>query len=329
MNSSRILGWCCLTMLMFAAACTPVEDRYRVPPFRGQVDIDIVRYDREFFEKGYIADTIFWPLYCEDIMQFGRPGEKETQCYLELFQNDSDVLKCYALSQIIFDEIDDLEKLLSEAFYRLQHFVPDLPIPKVSMHISGFGQSVVSAPGILSAGIDKYLGKDYPIYQELFYEYQCERMMAPQLPADYLNGWLRSEFTHASLMEDHRLLDYLVYEGKLLFLMEKILPSLDFELLAAWNREDYAWCVENEKNMWERILYYEHLYSRDALVLQKYIGDAPNTIYFTEDAPARAAIWLGYRMVEEYMRECPELDLLHLMMTVDADHILQTSLYRP
>ncbi len=319
------LGFLCL--LFFS--CQQTEGRYRVPRFHRQIDMDIARYDREFFETESISDSSFWYLYCEDIMQFGTVGERETQCYLELFHNDSDVCKTYRQAQIIFAENENLEATLSEAFFRLNHFVPDIPLPKVSMHISGFGQSIVSAPGILSAGIDKYLGKDYPIYKDLFYEYQLHRMIPEQLPADYLNGWLRSEFTHESLMSDMRLIDYLIYEGKMLFLLEKIFPQMPFEYLAAWTKTDYIWCVQNESPMWDRIQYYEHLYSRDPLVLQKYIGEAPNTIYFTEEAPARAAIWLGYRIVCEFMQQHPELDILPMMMEVDADKILQESLYRP
>lgn len=326
MKLCRLLPLLALCLLF---SCQQEEERYRVPRFRDQIDIDIVRYDREFFENGNIADSAFWYLYCENIMQFGTVGEKETQCYLELFHGDSDVCRTYRKAQTIFDENEKLEADLSEAFFRLKHFVPDIPLPKVSMHISGFGQSVVSAPGILSAGIDKYLGSDFPIYKELFYEYQLSRMIPEQLAADYLNGWLRSEFTHESLMEDVRLLDYLVYEGKILFLLEKIFPKMPFEYLAAWNRENYVWCVQNEAPMWERIQYYEHLYSRDPLVLQKYIGDGPSTVYFTEDSPARAAIWIGYRIVCDFMQRHPDMEILPMMMEVRADSILRESLYRP
>lgn len=319
----------CYSLLLLCLLCSCQEERYRLPRFRQQVDIEIVRYDREFSENAHIADSAFWHLYCEDIMQFGPVDDKETQCYLELFHNDSDICRSYRDAQKIFDENEYLEDILSKAFFRLQHYIPDIPLPTVSMHISGFGQSIVSAPGILSASIDKYLGADYPIYGELFYDYQAARMHPEQLPADYMNGWLRSEFTHESLMYDHRLLDYIIYEGKLLFLLEKIMPELAFEKLAAWTIDDYHWCQQNEKQMWERIQYYEHLYSKDPLVLQKYIGDAPSTIYFTEDSPARAAIWIGYRIVCEFMQTQKNCDILHMMMEVDSDKILRLSLYRP
>ena len=325
----KLLRTLCLLMLCLCCSCQQSEDRYRLPRFRQQVNIDILRYDREFFENNRIADSTFWTLYCENIMQFGPVDAHETQCYLELFRNDSDICQSYRQAQIMFDENEDLEAILSKAFFRLQHYVPDMPLPRVSMHISGFGQSIVSAPGILSASIDKYLGEDYPIYQDLFYEYQCARMNPEQLATDYLNGWLRSEFTHESLMYDYRLLDYLIYEGKLLFLLEKIMPEMSFEQLAAWSKEDYLWCKQNESPMWDRIQYYEHLYSRDPLVLQKYIGDAPSTIYFTEESPARAAIWLGYRIVSEYMRQQKDCNILQLMMEVDSEKILRLSLYRP
>lgn len=319
--------YCLLLGCLLTVACT--EKRYRVPSSSPEPDICIQRYDREFFEKGNINDTAFWQLYTENIMQAGEAGLPETHAFMEVFRNDSDMRQVWNDCQRVFPSTHKTERKLQKAFRRLCHFVPDMPVPIVGMHLSGFGQSIVSAPDRLSASIDKYLGCSYPYYEDIFYDYQRRRMRPEQLTADYMNGWIRSEFTNESIMAGQRLLDYLVYEGKILFLLRQVLPAEPLERLAGWDKTQLEWCCDNEQRMWDRILEYEHLYSADPLVLSKYIGDGPFTVYFTEEAPARAAIWVGYQIVVQYMAVQKQCSLLELMMQTDARVILRQSCYRP
>jgi len=326
MKRGRLLCYL-LPAALLLGACT--EKRYRVPASAPAPDIRIQRYDREFFEKGSIGDSAFWQIYTENIMQAGEAGLPETRAYMEVFRNDSDMLQVWSDCQQQFSDTRKVERQLSAAFKRLCHYVPDMPVPVVGMHLSGFGLSIVSAPDRLSASIDKYLGPDYPYYEDLFYGYQRRRMHPQQLTADYLNGWIRSEFTNESIMARQRLLDYLVYEGKILFLLQLTLPHEPLERLAGWDKTQLDWCRANEQRMWDRILEYEHLYSPDPLVLSKYIGDGPFTVYFTEDSPSRAAIWTGYQMVRQYMAAQPDCSIMDLMMQTDAREILRQSHYRP
>lgn len=326
MTLKRLFPLLALVIILLTACCE--ESRYRVPGKPGQ-SVHFTRYDQDFFEDGYIEDSVFRDLFTNQIMQMATVDEARTDSFLELFRQDSIMQKVYADCQEEFAELKLYENKLSEAFHRLCHFVPDMPVPAVSTHISGFSQSVVSAPSNLSVSLDKYLGSDYPVYESLFYDYQRQRMKPEQLVTDCMNGWLRSEFTNASIMEDYRLLDFILYEGKMLFLLKLIFPDEAPELMAAWTKEELDWCVANEKKMWERILEYEHLYSRDHLVLSKYIGDGPFTIYFTQDSPSRAAIWVGLRIIEAYMQQHKELSVITLIMETDAEKILSESLYRP
>ncbi|NLB01861.1 MAG: hypothetical protein GX841_00495 [Bacteroidales bacterium] len=325
MNIQKALFF--VAALLLLSACGN-EKRYRVPG-KPEHSMVFTRYEQDFFEDGRIEDSVFSDLFSNQIMQFGSVGEARTDSFLELFRLDSTMQKVYADCQALFPNLEIYQKQLSEAFHRLRHFVPDMPLPAVSTHISGFSQSVVSAPSILSVSLDKYLGSDYPMYQSLFYDYQRQRMRAEQLVPDCLNGWLRSEFTNASIMEDSRLLDFIVYEGKMLFVLKLLFPEAEIEYLTGWTKKQADWCAANEKRMWERILEYEHLYSRDHLVLSKYIGDGPATVYFTRESPSRAVLWTGLKMVEAYMQQHKDLSVISLLMETNADNILNESLYRP
>ena len=317
----------CLTLVLCLAACT--EPRYRVPHHAEMPAVSIERFDREFFDSARISQADFWQLYVEDIMHVGRLDDPASLAMMEVFRTDADMQQVYSDAQKLFPTTDFLSRVLSKAFGRLVHFFPEMPVPAVSTHISGFGQSVVSAPGRLSVSLDKYLGADYPLYAELFYPYQWHRMSPDHMAADCLNGWIRSEFTNESIMNDFRLVDYLIYEGKLLFLLHLIMPDEPFEHLAGWNRPQLEWCRDNEKRMWERLLEYDHLFSDDPLVLSKYINDGPSTVYFTEDSPGRAAIWTGYSIVCQYMKRQPAISVAEMFLETDGDVFLQKALYRP
>ncbi len=314
----------CLMILLVSCQ----KDRYYVPGNR-TVNIKIHRFDQAFQLNQQPLDTTFLYLYATEIMKVDKPGSKMYQDFYTIFHQDTSIARLYAVSQQVFKEVAPLEKQLGHAFYRLTYFLPEIPIPRVYMHLSAYGESIVSAPGILSASIDKYLGTDYPIYSVLFQPYQIERMYPEKILSDYLIGWIRSELTQQKLVEKERLLDYLIYEGKLLFLLTKVLPDEPMERLISFTPAQLAWCQKNEKKMWQSLIEMKHLYSTDRAVIANYLEEAPSTSYFPEESPGRAIVWTGYRIVESYMKRHPAISIKQLIYFKDAAALLQSSGYRP
>jgi len=312
---------------MFITLLSCSEGRLKVPG-KPTHPITINRFDQTFFKTGSSPDSVFLNLYANQIMEVGEPGSAMFIQFDSIFRYDRQMQKIYSDCQKIFKDVSPIEEKLTWAFYRLHYFFPDIPYPKVYMHISGFGQSIVSAPNILSAGIDKYLGPDYPLYQTLFYPFQTQRMYPNKIIADYITGWVRSEFTEEVLMDQQRLLDYMIYEGKILFLVKILLPDESMENISGFSKEQINWCTTNEKNMWDAILQLKHLYNTDQLVISKYIGESQSTSFFPDNSPGRATIWTGFRIVEAYMNKKQNVTIQELLKT-KAQEILAGSLYHP
>jgi hypothetical protein len=301
--------------------------RYEVPGNPG-FNIAIQRFDKTFYETGMSPDSAFLNLYANQIMEVGEPGSKMFKKFETIFRNEEDIQKLYSDCQEIFSDVSDIEGKLTWAFYRLHYFFPNIPIPKVYMHIAGFGESIVSAPGILSASIDKYLGKDYEMYRSQYSPYEAQRMYPEKLPADYMIGWVRSELTEDRLMNDDRLLDYMIYEGKILFLIKVVMPEENMENLTGFTTEQLDWCVKNEKKMWDTMLQLQHIYSKEPVTIAKYMREAQNTAFFPEESPGRAATWIGYRIVASYMEENPMVSVPDMILRTKAQDILKGSAYR-
>lgn len=291
--------------------------------------ISINRFDQTFYTTGDSPDSVFLDLYANQIMKVGEPGSALFMQFDSIFRTDKDIQQIYSDCQHTFKDVTPIEEKLSWAFHRLHYFFSDIPYPKVYMHISGFGESIISAPDILSAGIDKYLGPDYAIYKSLYAPYQIQRMYPEKIVSDYMTGWIRSEFTEESLLDQQRLLDYMIYEGKILYFVKVLLPDETMEDISGFTKEQLNWCTMNEKKIWNSILKLQHLYSTDPLIISKYTGEAPYTPFFPKDSPGRAAIWTGYQIVKAYMDRHGDVTIRDLLLNTKAQPILAGSLYHP
>lgn len=319
----KIIG---IILLITLVGCA--GNRYEVPG-KPEQNISIQRFDKTFYETGLYSDTAFLNLYANEIMEVGEPGSTMFQNFDSIFRTDKDIKKLYTDCQKTFSDVSDIEEELTWGFHRLRYFFPNIPIPRVYMHIAGYGESIVSAPGILSADIDKYLGTDYDVYKSLFSPYQTVRMYPEKLTSDYMTGWVRSELTEYKLMDNQRLLDFMIYEGKILFLIQILLPDESMENLSGFTTEQLDWVETNEKNMWNALLQLQHLYVKDVNILAKYIREAPFTAYFSQESPGRAIIWTGYKIVSAYMEKNPKVSVQDLMLKTKAQDVLKGADYHP
>ncbi|MDP4276406.1 MAG: hypothetical protein Q8914_02125 [Bacteroidota bacterium] len=319
-------GILCLCSMLLLFSCK--DERFDVPG-KPTFKIKIHRFDQAFQTEKSIKDSAFLDLYANDIMGVGHPDGKMYQDFYEVFHSDTDIIHLYDTCQLVFKNVKPIEKKLTWAFYRLRYFFPEIPLPKVYMHISAYAESIISAPGILSASLDKYLGVDYPMYQTLFQPYQSQHMYPDKLVTDYMAGWIRSELTPEKMVKKDRLLDYLLYEGKMMYLLKIILPNERMEHITAFTNDQLKWCRNNEKQMWNNLLQLHHLYSSDRLTIAKYIEDAPTTAFFPKDSPGRAITWVGYRIIDAYMENNPKVTLQGMIYDTDAQGILAASCYHP
>lgn len=224
-----------------------------------------------------------------------------------------------------FDTVPGIEEKLTSGFAFLKAEFPDMQIPAVYMHVSGFNQNVLVSDSLLSISIDKYLGPDYPLYKEFFYPDQRRRMAPEFVPQDYLRGWIMSEFPFEG--NPNVLLERMVYEGKIRSL---ILDALDLSPLAlfGYTRADFDWCVENEGMVWKSIIEQKRLYTPDQLSTMSYFEMTLNHPFVDQGAPCDLGAWIGWRIVERYRKETG-CSYAELFAEKDAQQLLSKSRYKP
>lgn len=224
-----------------------------------------------------------------------------------------------------YDVITDIEQTLGSSFAFLQANLPGMQIPVVYMHVSGLNQNVLTGDSLLSLSIDKYMGDNYPLYQDFFYDFQKQKMQRPSIVPDYLTGWLMSEYPFAG--KENVLLERMLYEGKIKYLISCALPESNPAELMGYTEAAYNWCKENEEFIWKAIIERKHLYTPDQMTTSKYFENAPS-LFLDNEAPGNLGSWIGWQIIDKYMKEnaiTPEA----LMQNKNAQEILAASKYKP
>ena len=172
-----------------------------------------------------------------------------------------------------------------------------------------------------------YLGSDYEYYNRVVYEYQKQTMRKECIPVDVISAFLFRMLPYTS--DKSRLLDQMLYRGKVMYLTSQIFDELPGYEVMGWTEEQWKWCVKNERAIWHLVMDKRDLFKTESLVLTGYLNDGPFTSEVSQDAPGRLGIWLGWRIVESYMEHNENVTLQELMAEPDAQKILEESYYKP
>ena len=170
--------------------------------------------------------------------------------------------------------------------------------------------------------IENQLGKGY---QDFFYDYQRIKMQRTLAAADYLAGWLMSEYPFEG--NENILLDRMIYEGKIKYIVHLALPEITPAQLMGYQEKDYEWCVANELTLWNTIIQRKHLYTPDQITTSKYLDDKPCT-FLSDETPGNIGTWIGWQIVSSYMKE-NNASLQTLMQQQNAQEFLSQAKYKP
>ena len=231
---------------------------------------------------------------------------------------------------IRYTDISDLEKQFSQAWAYYRYYFPQHTLPEVYTHISGFNQSIIVDSAAIGISLDNYLGKDCIFYSMLAVPvpvYARQKMTREDIVRDALTGWLTVEFVFRPLKND--LISGMIYQGKIMYLLQQILPEEKGYRLLGFTAEQEEWCRNNEEQIWRFLIENDYLFSTQQRIMTKYLNDAPFTSGMPVESPGRAVVWTGYRIVGKYMQKKKNVSLERLMAEQDYHKILREAGYRP
>ena len=187
--------------------------------------------------------------------------------------------------------------------------------------------SVYFGDDLIGIGADMYLGSDYPYYNMVAYDYQKQTMRKECIPVDVVSAYLFRTLPYTGTKS--RLLDQMIYRGKIMFLTAQLFDQLPGYEVMGWTKEQWKWCERNERAIWHLVMDKRDLFKTENIVLNSYLNDGPFTSEVSQESPGRLGVWLGWRIAESYMAHNENVSLQDLMQEGDAQKILELSFYKP
>lgn len=339
MRSVRVFCFIVSIVLLPSSGCK--RNHYKVNTSGIEADIEIKRLEKDLFtiDPANILDSIpdikaeygnFLQLFSY-VINTGDINDPEFGEYIVNFCTDKLNYEVYQSVIKVYPETGALKKSLEGAFEKYLYYFPEQPLPSVYTCITGFNSSVITGDSILGIGLDRYLGADNEYYPRLgIYGYISARMTPEYIVPDCMYGWASSEWEFEIVgYEKDNLLARMIHEGKLRYFEKCMLPEESDEILFGFTQDQMKFCRNNEDQMWNYLIENDLLFSTDQFLIRKFIGEAPFTSYFTNESPGRAATWLGFRIIEQYMMKNPGVNLNTLMTDSNVQDILGKAKYHP
>ena len=303
-------------------------------------EVEIVRFDNDLLNvhEATVAQDIrvlydkypeFMSLWVEDVLGIPVEDTAYLELQLPLFLNDTlyGFKQTNAREREVFADITDIQNAINKSFTRICYLYPEAEIPSLYLFISGFNASIFFKEEFIGVGTDMYLGSDYEYYNRVVHEYQKQTMRKECIPVDVVSAYLFHHLPYTSTKS--RLLDQMMYRGKVMYLTAQIFDDLPGYEVMGWTKEQWNWCVRNEEAIWHLVMDKRDLFKTESLVLTSYLNDGPFTAEVSQDAPGRLGIWIGWRIAESYMEHNEDVTLQELMAEGDAQKILELSYYKP
>jgi hypothetical protein len=314
---------------------------YRVTTSSIKVNIEIKRLEKDLFitDPDELSSKVpelkakysrFLQLFSY-VINTGDISDSTFSDYLERFCTDKQNNEVYQMTLKVFPDLNEIKKGLEDGFRHYLYYFPDSIVPGVFTCITGFNNSIITGDSVLGIGLDRYLGSDCPYYPQLeIYSYIAARMTPQYVVPDCMYGWGTSEWDFSSMKYGaDNVLAEMIHQGKLRYFEKSMLPETPDEILFGFTPLQMKFCRNNEAQMWQYLVENNLIFKTDQFIIRKLLGEAPFTSYFTNESPGRAAAWIGFRIVESYMKKNPGTKLKELMDKTDIQEILEKARYNP
>lgn len=260
------------------------------------------------------------------------PDDDEFMEMLLGFVDDETIRYIYRTTDSLYHDLSWLEKNLGDALPRLAGLCPEMKVNRVytllTADYDNYDRRAVCFQGDLVISIDHYALPAMKKYGHFgIPAYITALCSSDYLTADAVAAVVRSQIALPDV-DEPTLLDYAILEGKTLWFLRRALPDTPDSILLRYTAAQTEWMENNVKNVWAFFIDGDLLYSSDPSRLRALVGEAPKTNAFGDGSAPRTPAYIGWQIVERYMKKTGATPTDFLDET-DSRKILTTSGWRP
>lgn len=326
--TSRKFIWFLLPLTLLA--CT--NDRWEVNLNEVQQSTAFKRFDVDFYE----TDSANFPNQLEKLIQaypiFFTTGDS-ILWYDQRFDRKLLYLKRESNQAIPPVEWEQIESDLSDALKRYYALVPDASELTVYTRIADldFQYPVIFVDSLdfVAIELDVFLGENHPEYSRIP-NYIKRRFtpehIAPRVMEEIAASRVAPADPEFSLIED------MVRAGIIRFFQSTTLTEKPMHYHFGYTPEQIQFCEDNEATIWMYFVQNQLLFDSSLDTKRRFVLEAPFSKFYTEvdnQTPGRIAEWLGFRIVQSYVKKHPDISMQELMETTDYKTLFRNSGYKP
>ncbi|WP_452225223.1 gliding motility lipoprotein GldB [Lacinutrix chionoecetis] len=228
-----------------------------------------------------------------------------------------------------FSDLNTEKTDIESLFKHLKYYFPQFKTPRVIAVASDvdYRNKVVVTDTIVVLPLTNYLGEKHYFYEGI-QEYIAEELKPEQLVVDLANEYAKY-FTFQQRRKTF--IDDLIYEGKLLYFKDKVIPFKNDAQKLGFTDSQFEWAQDNEEYIWRYFVDKELLFSTDTKLPNRFINPAPFSKFYLEEidneSPGEIGKYIGWQIVRAYMEN--NTVNFKQMLSKSAEEIFENSKYKP
>lgn len=311
----------CFSIIVFVVACNK-DSKIEQDISNINVNVKVERFD-ELFAKANPGDL---------------PKLKATFPFLfskrindsVWINNMKDTLQLHLFTEVdkTFGNFEAETNNIRSFFQHLKYYDNTFTEPRVITltNFVDYRNKIIVTDTIVLIALDNYLGESHEFYGDIP-KYLSQNMKPNQIISD-----LASDYAQKYIFQSQQktLLDEMIYFGKQLYFMDKMIPFETDADKIGYTQEQLDWAISNESYIWSYFIEKELLYSTDSSLPGRFINPAPFTKFYLEldsESPGRLGQYIGWQIVRSYMEQ-NNISLMD-MLQKDANDIFKDAKFKP
>ena len=309
------------TFTLIMAACGKEKDNQE------ENTVDIIRFDKQLMSvssKEELAGLLQKnPWYTKDLYRVF-PDDTAFVSHLYYIVSHPGSRAFYQEIDSTFGDLSDLKADFAKAFAHIKSIYPEFKAPKIYTTFTGLENDLYVDDSTVIIALEAF-GGPKATYRPDQPNYILERYQKPYIVPAVIR--LLSNSYIASTSEISMLND-MIYFGKSYAFTKEMMPDTpdslimglpDSSLTGNWYAQDLIWAHFIDKKL---------LYEQNQKVKEKYLGERPKVPEIGSACPGRIGQWLGWRIIDKFLKENPDVTFAEMMKIKDPQEILRKSNYR-
>jgi hypothetical protein len=326
-------------VLFYLIGCSGEPRRNDPDVSNVDVNLQILRFDQDLFaldttrleadlEKLAARYPDFLPFFMAEVL--GVPPEQDTAYAGAIagFITAPQVKRLYDSCQTNFGDARVLESELTDMLRYHRYYFPDQPDPRVVTAVTEFvGDAYVVNDSLIMIGLDMFLGENFPGYNPDIFPRYLRRQFSREFLTTKAAMALATRLAGPPPAE--RVIDYMIHNGKILYIIDLLLPTVPDSTKMGYSADQMAGCYANEQNVWARLLDKKVLYEPLGTDNQKIVMPSPSTDNVFREAPGEIGNWIGWQIVKAYKKRHPEATPIDILQIRDTQTFIEKARYKP